>query len=101
MVLIQLLLPHPSDDAAIARTRAELVQAFGGLTAYVQTPALGVWTSPEGGREQDQVVMIEVVAPRFDRAWWRPYSRELRQRFSQEAIHVRALAIELLDEDSA
>ena len=37
---------------------------------------------------------------RFDRPWWREYARTLGQRFDQEAIHVRALAAELLDDEA-
>lgn len=107
MYLIQLLLPAsvmPGGAAAsepVTQTRRELTEAFGGLTAYLRTPALGIWTSPEGGRAQDDVVMVEVVAERFDRGWWREYSGRLAQRFGQDAIHVRALQIDLLDRDSA
>src|SRR3954449_8467495 len=103
--LIQLLLPAsvrpdgaaPSDP--VTQTRRELTDAFGGLTAYLRTPALGVWTSPEGGRAQDDVVMVEVVAERFDRAWWADYAQRLARRFRQEAIHVRALQVDVLDRD--
>jgi hypothetical protein len=105
--LIQLLLPasvsagdEPASDP-VARTRRELTEAFGGLTAYLRAPAVGVWTSPEGGRAEDEVVMVEVVADRFDRAWWRDYAQRLARRFGQEAIHVRALHVDLLDRDSA
>jgi hypothetical protein len=105
--LIQLLLPAivgPGDAAAsdpVTETRRELTEAFGGLTAYLRTPAVGVWTSPEGGRAQDEVVMVEVVAERFDRAWWRDYTQRLARRFAQDAIHLRALQVEMLDRDSA
>jgi hypothetical protein len=105
--LIQLLLPaflSQGDEAAsnpVTQTRRELIEAFGGLTAYVRTPALGVWTSPEGERAHDEVVMVEVVAERFDRTWWREYTQRLARRFGQEAIHVRALQVDLLDPDSA
>jgi hypothetical protein len=104
VVLVQLLLPAsaPSaQDAAVADTRRELVEAFGGLTAYVRAPAEGVWTSPDGERERDAVVMVEVVASAFDRGWWRAYAKRLAVRFAQQAIHVRALPIELLDPGAA
>jgi hypothetical protein len=105
--LIQLLLPaflRQGDDAAsdpVAQTRRELIETFGGLTAYLRTPAQGVWTSPDGDRAQDDVVMVEVVAERFDRTWWREYTQRLARRFAQEAIHVRALQVDVLDADSA
>jgi hypothetical protein len=106
MVLIQLLLPvntSGGQDAArqaVALTRRELTDRFGGLTAYLRAPAVGVWTSPDGEREQDDVVMVEIVTDRFDRAWWREYARTLAGRFTQEAIHVRALTTELLDDEA-
>ena len=104
MVLIQLLLPTSAgggSDRAVADTRRELAERFGGLTAYVRTPAEGDWTSPAGVRERDTVVMVEVVATSFDRGWWRPYVARLATRFGEQAIHVRALPVELLDPDAA
>ena len=106
MVLIQLLLPLTSVGSAdvtvmLAQTQRELVDAFGGVTGYFQTPAHGVWTLPEGYREDDRVVMIEIVSRTFDRAWWRDYVERLRNRFVQDAIHARAMTVELLEDDSA
>ena len=108
MVLIQLLLPTtfaegtaPQDaSAALAETRRELAETFDGLTAYLRSPAKGVWTAPDGRAQQDDVVMVEVVTDRFDRAWWRAYADTLAARFRQEVIHVRAIPIELLDEEA-
>ena len=87
-------------DERSARTRAELVELYGGITAYVQTPALGEWTGSSGQRERDRVVMIEVVAPQFDRTWWRTYADTLAKRFDQDAIHVRAVRVEILDPEA-
>ena len=103
MVLIQLLLPTagvtaPESATPLAQTREELVSRFGGLTAYVRSPAKGLWTADAGHVEQDDVVMVEVVADRFDRSWWRPYAATLATRFGQDTIHIRALPLELLDE---
>jgi hypothetical protein len=100
MVLIQLLLPSVGHDgaaldAAFALTRTELVEQFGGLTAYLRAPAHGAWVNPQGHVERDEVVMVEVVTKDFDRAWWRRYVTTLEARFSQTEIHVRALAIEV------
>ena len=103
MVLIQLLLPTsgtmPADGLApLAETRRELAQRFNGVTAYLRSPAKGLWTGPDGHTEQDDVVMVEVVTNTFDRAWWDPYIATLAKRFRQETIHVRAVPIEMLDE---
>jgi hypothetical protein len=103
MVLIQLLLPATGDSGdgtmtALAETRSELVERFKGVTAYVRSPAKGLWTAPDGRTEADDVVMVEVVTDTFDRAWWRTYSAMLAKRFAQAAIHVRALPVNTPDE---
>ena len=108
MVLIQILLPATATDRVdehasrpLVETRNELADKFKGLTAYVRSPAKGVWTSPDGREERDDVVMVEVVTASFDRPWWQHYASILAARFGQETIHVRAMPIELLDEESA
>ena len=103
MVLIQLLLPMSGATGAdgvapLAETRRELAERFNGLTAYLRSPAKGLWTAPGGHTEQDDVVMVEVVTETFDRAWWQTYAATLAERFGQETIHVRALSVEMLDE---
>lgn len=103
MVLIQMLLPTRSSegsafaDGLILRTRQELLDRFGGLTAYMRAPAAGAWTSPQGEVAADSVVLIEVLSDVFDRPWWRAYADTLKQRFTQESIHIRASDVELLD----
>jgi hypothetical protein len=101
MVLIQLLLPAvvPDADATalLRRTRGELADKFKGLTAYLRSPAKGWWTAPDGRTEVDDVVMVEVVTDAFDREWWRAYSAILTQRFRQDTIHIRALAVDMLE----
>ena len=107
MVLIQLLLPTlvpkgaATEDAAAALsdTRRELAQTFDGVTAYVRSPAKGVWLAPDGHTEHDDVVMVEVVTQRFDRGWWRVYAETLAERFGQDTIHVRAMTVQLLSGD--
>jgi hypothetical protein len=101
MVLIQLLLPTTAaarDTAPLADTRRELGDRFTGVTAYVRSPAKGLWTARDGHTEQDDVVMFEVVTDTFDRAWWRNYAATLANRFRQDSIHVRAVPVEMLDE---
>ncbi|HUR33336.1 MAG TPA: hypothetical protein VM032_06045 [Vicinamibacterales bacterium] len=105
MVLIQLLLPASpagtaDEHAPLALTRRELTERFKGITAYLRSPASGVWTAPDGHAERDDVVMVEVVTDDFDRAWWRAYADTLAKRFHQEVIHVRALPIQMLDEET-
>ena len=98
--LIQILLPiHFCDKSNVpadmfSQVRAELTEAFGGVTAYTRSPATGLWKRTEDDVERDQVIMIEVVSDRLDRDWWARYREALEQRFGQEEVHVRALAIE-------
>jgi len=102
MVLVQILLPAPVAASPVSaedytRTRAELLEAFSGVTAYLRSPGQGNWIGPSGQADQDTVVMVEVVTTIFDRPWWRAYSQVLSRRFHQTSIHVRAIDIELLD----
>jgi hypothetical protein len=100
--LVQLLLPlrdnagNPFPREAFVRVRAELTARHGGVTAYLRSPASGVWRDDQGTVAQDEVVMVEVVVADLDRAWWTAYGRELETRFRQSELHVRALACERL-----
>ncbi len=100
MVLIQLLLPITASATrdSLAHTQRELADKFSGLTAYLRSPAKGLWTAPDGEVAQDEVVMVEVVTEMFDWAWWRAYAATLRARFNQESIHIRSITIEMPEE---
>jgi len=103
MVLIQLLLPTSvmasgGDAAMLALTRAELTERFSGVTTYLRSPATEWWTQPGSDMEQDDAVMVEVVTQDFDRHWWRSYAAKLAGRFRQDAIHVQAQAVEVVDD---
>ena len=95
MHLIQILLPsksgEPASDARFAATRAELVEKFDGVTAYLRAPAEGAWVAPGGEIERDEMLMVEVLADDFDRPWWRAYAATLAGRFDETEIHIRAL----------
>jgi hypothetical protein len=100
--LVQVLLPvyDPAGVALppelFARVRAELTQRFGGVTAWVRSPARGVWKDEDGSVERDDVVLYEVVVETLDREWWSAYRERLRREFRQEELLVRALPAELL-----
>ncbi len=102
MHLIQILLPtHHRDGteveaAQFARVRNELTERFGGVTAYSRSPATGLWKRADEAIERDLVVMVEVVVDVFDRDWWAQYRGALEDRFGQEEVHARALAIETI-----
>ena len=36
------------------------------------------------------MIIVEVMAKRFDRAWWQKYRQDLESKFRQDEIIVRA-----------
>lgn len=103
MHLVQLLLPLYSGDGErlpqelFGAVRTELVNRFGGLTAYTRAPAKGLWVEEEGEpATPDDIVVYEVMVERLDRAWWAKYRQGLEQRFRQQEMVVRAQAVERL-----
>jgi hypothetical protein len=50
---------------------------------------------------RDEVVLIEVMAKRLDRQWWADYSSELKRRFRQDELVIRALVVDLLGSSPA
>ena len=101
MHLIQILLPlydkegEPFGADHYRRTRDELSDRFGGLTAFSRAPAEGVWDD-DGERHRDDIVVYEVMAEELDAVWWREYRKRLETEFRQDSIVVRAQAIRLL-----
>jgi len=102
MYLIQFLLPL-SDNKGKAfprsefeKVRAELTEQFGGVTAFLQSPALGLWKDENDQVSRDAVVMFEVMTAELDKAWWANYRHQLEQSFRQEELVVRAISAEKL-----
>ena len=103
MYIVQFLLPlrdnarHPFARTDFEKVRAELTERFGGVTAFLQSPALGVWKEGEQGETtRDEMVLYEVMVESLDRGWWSGYREELERRFRQERVMVRALGAETL-----
>jgi len=98
--LVQLLLPlydnagRRFDERPFAAVRQELTRRFGGVTAYMRSPATGLWKTDTGDVDRDEVVTVEVMVDRLDREWWREYCRQLAASFRQESLVVRAIAID-------
>jgi hypothetical protein len=102
MHLVQLLLPLRDNDgvpfprAAFEQVRAELTERHGGVTAYLRSPASGVWKDEGGEVARDEVVMVEVMVERLDERWWAGYRRTLEERFRQAEIVARAIRYDRL-----
>jgi hypothetical protein len=100
MHLIQVFIPAapqvPIDvEDVIATIQREMTERHGGATAYLNSPAKGLWSNGEGA-EEDDVIVIEVMVDTLDKAWWHQYRRNLEQLLRQDALLVRALPVEVL-----
>ena len=100
MYLIQLLLPlydnnqHHFPEEFYDKVRTELTEQFGGLTAYMRSPATGLWKEDASNTVRDEIVIYEIMADDLDREWWQQYRLKLQQRFAQEALIIRATPFE-------
>lgn len=102
MKLIQLFLPvydqqgHPFPKAFFDDVRNELTGRFGGVTAFLRSPAVGAWEDPEGGVSHDDVYLFEVLAGSLERDWWQGYRQRLERQFRQDQVLVRVSDAEVL-----
>jgi hypothetical protein len=98
--LVQILLPLCSNEgkafpkAYFSAVKLELSTRFDGLTAYSRASAEGLWRTGQK-LKRDNIVVYEVMADRFDVAWWRKYKRSLEKMFRQESLVVRAQRIKM------
>jgi hypothetical protein len=73
-----------------AGIRAELANRFGGVTAFVRSPAVGIWKDEDGVARRDEIVVFEVMTGDVDSQWWRSYRTQLERLFKQDEILIRA-----------
>ena len=99
--LIEILLPATFNDGGpvppdmLGRIRSDLVERFGGLTAFTRSPAEGVWVD-EGAARHDDIIVLEVMTQGVDRTWWRAWRKCMEAQLGQDEIVVRAREIERL-----
>jgi hypothetical protein len=99
--LVEILLPVTHNDGSLvdqgvmSTIRQELVDRFGGLTAFTRSPAEGVWTSSVGD-SRDDIIVLEVMARGLDRPWWGAWRKRLESLLSQEEVVIRATRLERL-----
>jgi hypothetical protein len=94
--LVQMLLPVVGQQKAYKNVLDELTERFGGATAYSRAPAAGLWKNPSDRTERDDIIVVEVMVDRVDRAWWSAFRRRLEKRLRQKEIVVRAHEIRTL-----
>ena len=96
MQLIRLILPlrdndkQPFPSAYFGSVREDLANRFGGVTAFLRSPAVGLWKERTGEINRDEVVMFEVMTEQLYKEWWADYRKELQDRFRQEELVVWA-----------
>lgn len=101
MQLVQILLPR-TDNAGRPFRREEydhvkedLARRFDGVTAYLQSPAEGLWRQgPEAAN--DEIVIFEVTVEEVHREYWRTREARLEEMFRQDKIVIRRLPMELV-----
>ena len=96
MYLVEFLIPTFDNEGRhfptqeFDRIRRELTDRFGGVTAFLRSPAVGLWTDEGGQIRRDELAIFEVMTDALDREWWRDYREQLERRFRQQEIVVRA-----------
>ncbi len=102
MYLVQFMLPLRDNEGApfprqvFDEVRDELVARFGGVTAFLRSPADGAWREAGEGLVRDEMVIHEVMTDELDRPWWSAYRHTLEVRFRQQEVLVRAAPFERL-----
>ncbi len=101
MHLIQLLLPLysnsgvPFEQKLFIDVRNELVDRFGGITAYTRAPVNGLWQESER-LVRDDLIIYEIMVENLDEDWWHRYRVLLENRFQQESLVVRTHQVHIL-----
>lgn len=101
MHLVQILLPcadnegHPFGEAEFERVKQELAERYEGVTAYLQSPAEGLWHHDKGSAH-DQIVIFEVMVEGIDIADWRQRRAALEAQFRQDRVIIRYMPMALV-----
>jgi hypothetical protein len=96
MVLVEILLPlndnagTPFPKSLYRDVQEQLAEKFGGVTAYMRSPAKGVWEDEGGAICEDAVVLFEVMAETLEAPYWQTLKGKLAEGFRQNDIVVRA-----------
>ena len=102
MDLVEIFIPTNDNDGRafpaelFSSVRQELVDRFGGMTAFTREPVEGLWDTPEGGKRHDTLIIYEVMVQKVDRSWWEAYKSDLEKRFAQDELVIRVSTIEVI-----
>lgn len=78
------------------RIKKKLTEDFGGVTAYTQMPADGIWKDKKDREIKDQIVIYEVMVSKIDKSYWKAYKQKLQELFEQQDLVIRQSDIGLL-----
>jgi hypothetical protein len=98
MLIVEIFLPLTDNHGnafaprLFAAVRADLAHRFGGVTAFMRSPAVGIWTDDEGVPRHDEIVVFEVMVDALDSEWWLDYRQQLERTFQQDEVVIRATA---------
>jgi hypothetical protein len=101
MHLVEILLPltdqtgRPFPAEYFDALAGRLAEKFGGVTSFLRAPAEGRWHNG-ALTENDDIAVLEVMVREFERPWWTSLRAELEHLFQQEAVVIRATAIDLI-----
>jgi len=100
--LIQILIPladnagRPFAKEFLEDVKRQLVDKFGGMTAFERSPARGVWAPENGARQQDDVVTVEVMVEDIDESWWSTFKTRLESELDQDELVIRVFRVRTL-----
>lgn len=84
------------DNDYLRALEHELTERFGGVTAYIRSPARGRWQDAGGETQSDDIVILEVMTAAVDDRWWRELRERLERDLEQDEVLIRAHAIRQL-----
>jgi hypothetical protein len=61
--------------------RKDLMECFGGVTAFLRSPAVGLWKEGNDEVNRDEVVMFEVMTDQLDEDWRWAIGQNCRTNF--------------------
>ena len=67
----------------------ELVERFGGITAYTRAPVPGL-SAKSQQVVRDDLAIYRIVVDALDEHWWCAFGRSLKRFFQQQSVVVRA-----------
>lgn len=97
MYLVQLLPRHDNNDQDFPHpyfnaVREDLTGRLGG-TAFLRSPAVGLWKEGYDVVNRDDVVMFEVLTEQLDQVWWDCSRTHLQKTFRQDEVLIWASVI--------